>query len=75
MGSGIGGPTRERVAGVGPSVPVISPGGNGRDRREQERRPRRPRGESPGEPDDPRPTGDDGSAGPDPEEHRVDIVV
>ena len=75
MEAGIGRPTLERLAGVGPSVPVVSPGGKDRERGQQERSRRAPRPphSPPARPEDRE--GDDGSPGPDIEEHRVDIVV
>jgi hypothetical protein len=74
MEGGVGRPTWQRLGGVGPSVPIVPPGGDQREQRQKDRSRRAPRPvERPPSSDD-RP-GDDGSPGPDTEEHRVDIVV
>ena len=75
MEGGVGRPTWERVAGVGPPVPIVPPGRNDSERRQKDRSRHSPRPvERPPAGGDDR-EGDDGSPGPDTEEHRVDIVV
>ena len=75
MDGGVGRPALERLAGVGPSVPVVSPGGKDRERGQEPRRRRGPRPpQTPPAGSEDR-DGDDGSPGPETEEHRVDIVV